>query len=318
LFENPFPRRHPIESIATRRERKLRLAAASFALALVPAVVCAGQSPSSEPAPPLPDAPQPLLPERIKVPSTSPCQLKRDAAAAAQAGAAGALATNPLKPALDPSLQPASCPPLAPLIDWYARFLNGPQIRRMTPTQKAWLATRDVIDPFNAVTILGNSAIFVAANAHSAYGPGMSGFGKNVGVSYAQDVTGEFFGTFLIPSLAHQDPHYYRMPDAPMPRRIAHALYQVVWTQGDDGRGMMNYANILGFAIDDQIGNLYVPGQQTRLSASAARYSIGFALAPVDNFITEFAPDLARHIHVRVVLVQRIINRVATTESASQ
>jgi hypothetical protein len=233
-----------------------------------------------------------------------------------EAGAAGAMASNSASPVLSANLHPETCPPLAPLIDWYARFLTGPQVRRMTPQQKAWLATRNVIDPFNGITILGSSAIFVAANSNSAYGPGMPGFGRNVGVSYAQDVTGEFFGTFLIPSIVHQDPHYHRLPNATMKRRTAHALYQVLWTQGDDGSGMLNYANLVGFAIDDEIGNLYVPGQQTNLPASASRYAIGLALAPVDNFITEFVPDLARRIHVRIVLVQHIINQVATTESS--
>jgi hypothetical protein len=244
--------------------------------------------------------------------------MKRAAAAAVQAGVAGAMASNPSSPVLSASLQQEPCPPLAPLVDWYARFFNGPQVIRLTPKQKAWLATRNVIDPFNAITILANSAIYVGANAHSAYGPGMSGFGKNIGVSYSQDVTGEFFGTFLIPSIVHQDPHYHRLPNASLKRRIAHALYQVLWTQGDDGNGMLNYANLAGFAIDDAIGNLYVPGQQTDLPASAKRYAICLALAPVDNFITEFVPDLARHIHVRVVLVQRIINQVAITGSAGE
>jgi hypothetical protein len=278
----------------------------------------AGQSQTSTPEPPLPEAHESLLPARIKVPATGPCQTKRAAAAMVQAGAAGAMASNPSSPVLSASLQQESCPPLAPLIDWYARFLTGPQVERMTPRQKALLAVRNVIDPFNGITILGNSAIYVGANAHSAYGPGMTGFGKNVGVSYSQDLTGEFFGTFLIPSIVHQDPHYHRLPNASMKRRIAHALYQVIWTQGDDGNEMLNYANLVGFAIDDEIGNLYVPGQRTNLTASASRYAIGVALAPVDNFITEFVPDLARRIHVRVVLMQRIINRVATTESAGQ
>jgi hypothetical protein len=98
-----------------------------------------------------------------------------------------------------------------------------------------------------------------------------------------------------------------------MKRRIAHALYQVVWTQGDDGNEMLNYANLVGFAIDDEIGNLYVPGQQTDLPSSVRRYAIGLGTAPIENFITEFLPDLASHIHVRVVLVQQIINQVART-----
>jgi hypothetical protein len=103
------------------------------------------------------------------------------------------------------------------------------------------------------------------------------------------------------------------MPTRSIPRRVAHGMEQVVWTQRDNGRGMLNYGNIVGGAIEDEIGNLYVPGRQTNLPASAERYGIGLATAPIDNFITEFVPDVARHIHVRVVLIQRIVNHVAQT-----
>ena len=103
-----------------------------------------------------------------------------------------------------------------------------------------------------------------------------------------------------------------------MKHRFAHAALQVLWTQSDNGKGMINYANIVGFAIDDAIGNLYVPGQQTRFSASASRYAIGLASAPIDNYITEFVPDLARHVHIQIVVIQRIINQVARTDSSGQ
>jgi len=203
-----------------------------------------------------------------------------------------------------------------PLINWYARFLDGPQVKPMTPKEKAWLAVRNVIDPFNGVTILGSSAIAVGSNAHSDYGPGMWGFARYVGVSYTQDLTGEFFGTFLIPSIAHQDPHYHRMPTASIKKRIAHALYQVVWTQGDNGRGMLNYADLAGFAIDDEIGNLYIPDRRTNSRATAERYATGLATAPISNFITEFVPDVARHIHVQVVVIQHIIDQVANKDNS--
>ena len=208
-------------------------------------------------------------------------------------------------------------PPLVPLINWYARFLDGPQVRSMTPKEKAWLAVRNVADPFNGLTILASSAIAVGSNAHSPYGPGMTGFGRYVGVSYSQDMTGEFIGTFLIPSLVHQDPHYHRMPTASIKRRIAHCLYQVVWTQGDDGKGIVNYADVVGFGIDDEIGNLYVPGRETDAEATAERYGTAMALAPVENFVTEFLPDIARKIHVHVVLIQQIINQVANKEATN-
>jgi hypothetical protein len=108
------------------------------------------------------------------------------------------------------------------------------------------------------------------------------------------------------------------MPNATMRRRVFHCFEQIVWTQGDDGRGMINYADLAGFAIDDAIGNLYVPGQQTRLSASTKRYAIGLATAPIDNFVSEFLPDVARHVHIQVVIIQRIINQVARTDNTAQ
>jgi hypothetical protein len=106
--------------------------------------------------------------------------------------------------------------------------------------------------------------------------------------------------------------------NASIRHRIGHALLQVLWTQGDNGKGMPNYANLFGYAIGDEIGNLYIPGRETNLPASAERYGIGLATAPIDNFITEFVPDVASHIHLRVVLIQRIINQVARSEGGSQ
>ena len=273
---------------------------------LLPAIPAwAGELAGSEPS--LPDAPQPQNPSHAAPPATAPCPAANVANPAppatwnAPAGASG-----------QPGTQPAPCPP-QPAINWYMRFTNGPQVKPMTPSEKRWMAARNVMDPFNAVTILGSSAIAVGINAHSDYGPGMAGFARYVGVSYSQDITGEFFGTFLIPSIVHQDPHYHRMPYASIPRRIRHAIVQVVWTLGDNGKGMVNYANIVGFAIDDEIGDLYVPGQQTNLRASSERYGITLALAPTENFVDEFLPDVARRIHIHVVLFQRIINQVAKT-----
>ncbi len=59
------------------------------------------------------------------------------------------------------------------------------------------------------------------------------------------------------------------------------------------------------------------PAAKPNLGADTQRYFIGLALAPTDNFITEFLPDLARRIHIRVVLVQRIVDQVARQDSVS-
>lgn len=282
--------------------------------------VWAGQAESPKAVSPLPEAPQPQIATHSAAAQPGACQVRRAggavAMAAADAAAAAAGVVDSAAGTLpDPATQQVPCPPFVPFINWYSRFLNGPQVKPMTPKEKGWLAVRNVIDPFNGITILGSSAIAVGSNAYSPYGPGMPGFGRYVGVSYSQDMTGEFFGTFLIPTIVHQDPHYHRMPTASLKRRIAHAAYQVLWTQGDNNKGMVNYADVAGFAIDDEIGNLYVPGQKTNLPATSERYGIGLATAPIDNFVSEFLPDLARHIHIQIVVIQQIINQVARTDA---
>lgn len=269
---------------------------------------------SSQAAPaPLPEAPQPQSPVQEK-PSIERCELFRYGAELGVVAADAAASATGFSPR--PVPQVPSCPSRVPLINWYSRFITGPQVKPMNPKEKAWLAVRNVGDPFNLATILGEAAISVGANSHSPYGPGMAGWGRYVGASFTQDMTVEFFGTFLIPSIAHQDPHYHRMPTATIKRRVLHAIAQVAWTQGDDGKGMLNYANLVGFAIDDEIANLYVPGQQTNAHSTAVRYVTGLASAPIDNLVAEFVPDIARRIHVQVVVIQRIINHVATTESS--
>jgi hypothetical protein len=286
---------------------------AALLLLIASNAVRAGHAQTAQPAPQLPEAPQPQPGVKKSAKAPQPCKTASAAKPSTATPAAGATPPISGPPNAQSAVQPC---PKQPVIDWLARFLSGPEVKPLTPKEKARLAVRNVLDPFNAVTILGQSAIAVGSDAHSPYGPGMPGFARNVGVSYTQDITGEFFGTFLIPSIVHQDPHYHRMPNTSIPRRFGHAIAQVVWTQGDNGKGMLNYANLVGFAFDDEISNLYVPGRATNLPASAARYGTGLAIAPTDNFITEFLPDVARHIHVRVVLVQRIIDQVAKTESA--
>ena len=301
--------------------RKLRLGGLALMVAglfLSASAVLLGQSAGAKPAPTLPESPQPQPSAAANAKPEVPCPVadgtKSGGTATTVSGAGSASGSEQGNQQTQEPCKAAESS--VPLINWFSRFLTGPQVKALSPKEKAILAARNVLDPFNAVTILGSSAISVGADSHSPYGPGMKGFAKSVGVSYTQDITGEFFGTFLIPSIVHQDPHYHRTPNSSIPRRIGHAITAVVWTQGDDGKGMLNYANLVGFAIDDEISNLYVPGRETNLKASASRYGIAFALAPTDNFVTEFLPDVAKRIHVRVVLVQRIINQVARTEGA--
>jgi hypothetical protein len=299
-----------------RALRLRNLASLLIALALATVPACEAQEHASN-TQTLPEAPQPQKQAFAEILSAEPCLTRNSGATMAATASVRALAASGLgvvsPNAGETAVTTTLCVPHMPMVNWYARFLNGPEVKPLTPEQKGYLALHNLLDPFNLLTIFGEAGIAVAVNSHSGYGPGLHGWGNYAGVSFTQDMTGEFFGTFLIPSVMHQDPHYHRLPKASIKRRIFHATAQIVWTQGDDGRGMLNYADLGGFAIDGAIGNLYVPGQRTDFRSSASRYGIALATAPIDNYVTEFLPDVARRIHVQVVIIQRIINQVART-----
>jgi hypothetical protein len=207
-----------------------------------------------------------------------------------------------------------SCQPNIPMFN---RFLDSATPLPLTARQKFILAARNVSDPYNLLTIGGLSAISIMTDSHTADGPGFKGFAKNAGVSLSQDMTGEFFGTFLIPAITHQDPHYHRMPNLSVGRRILHVIDAVVISQSDQGVPMFNYSTVVGTICTNSLGNVYVPGRKHSFGASAARISTSLATDPIGNAITEFVPDLARHVNVQVVIVQRLINRVAIAEGGS-
>jgi hypothetical protein len=228
---------------------------------------------------------------------------------------AATVITTPVAPCLGgpPGKSNATEPARTPCLETvnpYTPFLNSTAPAPLTREQKAVLAVHNFRDPGNLASIVYLSAIAIGTDAHTAYGPGWKGFGENAGYRVVRNATGEFVGTFLIPSLTHQDPRYHRMPDASLSHRILHAVSHTVIAQGDNGTHMPNYAVLVGTPIRAEIANLYIPGVQCNLPGTAQRVLTSYAAHPVDDLITEFLPDVARHVHVRALFLQRILNNV--------
>jgi hypothetical protein len=213
---------------------------------------------------------------------------------------------------LDPTRVDRVRKPCTELIYPYQRFLTTNVAIPMTWQQKGYLALHDLSDPANFATIVGISAITIAADSHSAYGPGLKGFGKIAGVSLLQDATGQFFGVFAIPSIVHQDPRYYRMPEASIRRRIFYSISRTFVSRHDDGTPMPNYSTLLTYPISAEISNLYVPGIHPDGASTVTRIATGLATDPANNLLTEFLPDVAKRIHVRIIFVQTLMNNIAS------
>ena len=200
----------------------------------------------------------------------------------------------------------------------FTQYLKWPDVVPLTAHDNLRSAVRGVIDPFNLMTIAGDAAVGIGSDSHTAYGPGMEGFAKYAGVSLTEDMTGEFFGTFLVPSIFHQDPHYHRQPFLPVKRRFLHTFVAVVWSQSYTGKPMFNYANFLGGIATAVVSNTFVPGPNRQgFGNTAQRLALAFAISPSGNMIEEFVPDLASHVNLRIVIFQRILNSVTLEESGT-
>jgi hypothetical protein len=79
---------------------------------------------------------------------------------------------------------------------------------------------------------------------------------------------------------------------------------------------MPNYANLGTTAIGITLADLYVPGAQGGFAPGVERYVTAIASDPISNIVTEFLPDVARHINVRIVLIQRVVDEVERQNGA--
>lgn len=273
-----------------------------LALMMVAQRLCAQPFAGAPPAE-LPDAPQAR---------STPMDTGKDAqkkgcppGSSIDTGRPGAAPANGLTKATS-----ASC---APKFDILYPLGKPPRNGPLSSMDKLRIAASDVVDPFNLITIGASAAITIGSNSHSDYGPGMKGWAKNSGVLLTEDMTGAFFTTFLVPSLTGQDPRYHRMPKASIPRRAVNVLTEPVWTLSDKGDHMLNYGNLIGIPCAITLANVYAPGRKQGVWPTAESSAIAIASSPIDNFISEFLPDVAKHVSIHIVLIQRIVNHIALT-----
>jgi hypothetical protein len=126
-----------------------------------------------------------------------------------------------------------------------------------------------------------------------SFGQGASGYSKRYAAALAGNVADDFFGTFLYPSIFHQDPRYYRLGRGPVRQRLGHALRHVFVAHSDSGNLMFNYSEWLGSASSTALSNLLHPGNERGFGAAANRAGVGIATDMGWDVFREFWPEIA-------------------------
>jgi hypothetical protein len=131
----------------------------------------------------------------------------------------------------------------------------------LTSKQKFKLAWKTIVDPVTFAWTGAVAGVEQAQNDFSGYGQGAQGYAKRYGAAYADDVTGTFIGSALLPSLLKQDPRYFYKGTGSKRSRILYAIANAVICKGDNGHWQANYSSIIGGLAAGGISYLYYPAQ---------------------------------------------------------
>jgi hypothetical protein len=137
----------------------------------------------------------------------------------------------------------------------------------------------------------GFSQLFTA---HAGFGNDAAGFGQHYGVNVLGNVTGKFFGKFVLPSALHQDERYQCVGPGHSPiRRLGHVAEHLFMTRSADHSYMVfNASAIPNSLLTAALSNSYQPVEQRTAANSTARFGYNVLGFVAGDAYSEFKPDL--------------------------
>jgi hypothetical protein len=164
--------------------------------------------------------------------------------------------------------------------------------------QKLELFADQSIAPSQFLSSLAGAGIGQVANSPPGYGQGGDGYAKRFGSSMATGASNHFFGTFVIPSLLHDDPRYFVKLHADLGHRIGYAVSRLVVTRKDDGAETANWPGILAPLLAASLANSYLPDNERTVGKTFQRYGLRLGLTAVGNLAKEYWPTIFRNLRI--------------------
>ena len=177
--------------------------------------------------------------------------------------------------------------------------------RPLSSGRKLELAVDETIAPSRSLGSAFTAGIGQARNALPGYGQGWNGYGKRFGSSVASNASSHLFGTFLLPSVLHEDPRYFVKMHGGPGGRILYALERVIVTRTDDGRETFNWSGVLGGLMAEGLANSYLPDGERTTGKTFSRFGIRFGFGAMDDVIKEFWPTIFRSLRVNKIVPSR-------------
>ncbi|MGH9401360.1 MAG: hypothetical protein ACRD2P_04545 [Terriglobia bacterium] len=173
---------------------------------------------------------------------------------------------------------------------------NGENNAPMTAKEKLRMAVDNSANSYEVVEAAIKAEYYRGTSPPKKIGHGATGYLKQWGASYLDEVSGNMFHTFLYPTLLHQDPRYYRKGGGSIIRRAAYSLSRVFVTRGDRGQTEFNASMVLGSATSTALSNAYYPPRSHDAEISIGNLGWSLVGDGASNVFKEFWPDIAQRL----------------------
>jgi hypothetical protein len=164
--------------------------------------------------------------------------------------------------------------------------------------QKLELFADQSIAPSRMLSSLAGAGISQAADTLHGYGQGGEGYAKRFGSSMASAASDHFFGTFLLPSMLHDDPRYFVKLHAGLGGRVGYAMSRLVVTRKDGGESAVNWPGIIAPLLAESLANSYLPTNERTAGRTFRRYGVRLGLTAVGNLAKEYWPTIFRKLRI--------------------
>ena len=151
---------------------------------------------------------------------------------------------------------------------------------------------RSMYSPYTIFNGLYDATWDQATGGKARYGGGFEGWGDRFGSSVAATASRQFFGTFLFPSVFHQDPRYFAMYHGSVWKRFVHAVSRTAFTKGDDGHTQLDVSTFLAIGATETLQNTWLPPGDRGFDHTLTRIVGSLQGTATSYLVREFSPDL--------------------------
>jgi hypothetical protein len=170
----------------------------------------------------------------------------------------------------------------------YTTVEEGDVAPRITTKHTFQMAALGSFDPFVFPFVGVVSAITPA--------PGQS-YARRYATSLADNSTGNFLTTAIMPMVMRQDPRYFEFGKGSIPRRLAYAASRSAITRGRSGQAQFNVSEIGGNGIAATLSNLYYTPAERTVTGTLTRWGMQVIWDTLSNEMKEFWPDIRTRLH---------------------